>query len=192
MVGATLTCTEQEKFPFDLTGISNRGLGGAAKNYTTLAVQGNPTLVATMNSFDLWENASADTNATVNSLYQNALNLEDLRNARNAAIVAGSPAGVITNLNEQIAVSTASFGAVTGIAPTNIAAIDAALNNTVNAASVLGFANYLVANPLPSAMTCFYADGEAYIVNALALGGFLVSLSGLSAIDAIDLQTGSH
>jgi hypothetical protein len=39
------------------------------------------------------------------------------------------------------------------------------LNQTVAASNLLGFANYLDANPLPSAMTCFYPDGEAYIVN---------------------------
>jgi hypothetical protein len=170
LYGQELFCTEIEEFPFDLTGISNRGLGGAAKNYTTAAVQGNPSLVAAMNSFDIWENASADVNATVNSLYQNAINLDNLRQARNAAVTAGSVDAVISNLNDQIAVSTAAFGAATGIAPTNVAAIDSALTQTVEAAAFFGFSNYLVANPLPSAMTCFYADGEAYIINALAFG----------------------
>jgi hypothetical protein len=184
--GQALTCTPAEEFPFDLTGISNRGLGGAAKNYTTVAVQGNPTLVSAMNSFDQWENASADVNATVNSLYQNALNLDNLRQARNAAVTAGSVDAAITNLNEQIAVSTAAFGAATGIAPTNTAAIDSALTNTVNAASILGFANYLVANPLPSAMTCFYADGEAYLVNALALDWVTLNSTGGVASYGID------
>jgi hypothetical protein len=129
---------------------------------------------------------AADVNATVNSLYQNALGLDNLRTARNAAVVAGNPEPIVANLNEQIAVSTAAFGAATGIAPTNTAAIDAALTNTVRAASILGFANYLVANPLPSAMTCFYADGEAYIVNALALDWVTLNSSGGVASYGID------
>jgi hypothetical protein len=98
------------------------------------------------------------------------------------AVVAGSPAAAIENLNEQIAVNTAAFASAVGIAASNSAAIDAALNSTVRAASILGFANYLVANPLESEMTCFYADGEGYIINALALGESKIGLIHFTAL----------
>jgi hypothetical protein len=176
--GQPCTCTEAEEFPFDLTGISNTGIGGAAKNLTTQAVQGNPTLAAAMNSFDQWENASAEVNATVNSLYQNARLLDSLQTARTAAIAAGNPAPVVDGLTEQVAVATAAFGSATGIPATNGPALQTALGQATRAAAMLGFSNYLVANPIPPVMTCFYPDGEAYLVNALALDWVTLNSTG--------------
>jgi hypothetical protein len=170
----TSTCTgsepsDVETFSFDITGITVRGLGGAAKNYTCRAVQGNPILAATMNSFDLWESASADINATVDSLYQNSKNLRDLRQARNAAIVAGSPADVVRVLNGQIAVASAAYGAAVGINPTDTAAFDASLNNSFVASALLGYANYLLYNPIPSVRQCVAPGGDPFIQMVLGL-----------------------
>lgn len=168
LYGQSLTCTESEKFPFDTTGISTRGIGGAAKNLTTQAVQANPSFVNAMNSFDIWQNASPDVNSTVNSLYTTGNTLNNLQIARNTAMANGSPQPAIDNLNTLVAGASAAFGSAVNIPATNAQALQSSLNQVVAAAGMFGFANYLDANPLPSAPTCFYADGEAYIQNALA------------------------
>ena len=174
LIGRTLTCTPIELFPFDLTGISSRGIGGAAKNYTAQAAQNNPSLVAQLNSFDIWENASAEVNATVTSLYRTAYALDKVTIARNAAVASNAPAAVVDNINQMVTLATGAYGAAVGIAPTNAAAIAASLDKTVNAAAFFGFANFLVANPLPPAMTCFYSDGETFIQNSIAFGEFVL------------------
>lgn len=167
--GQPIYCLERERFPFDTTGITLRGVGGAVKNLTMQAVANNPTMVSALNSFDIWQNAPAEVNATVNSLYLSANNLNNLQKSRNTAIAANNPEPVIGNINSMVAVATAAFGAAVGIAPTATEEINQALNQTVRAASMAGFANYLAANPLPPAMTCFYTEGEQYLANAIAL-----------------------
>jgi len=168
----TTTCVnsdqpEIEVFTFDLTGITVRGLGGAAKNYTSRAAQGNPSLAAQLNSFNLWENASLDVNATVDSLYQSFTKLRDLRLARNAAIVASLPDDVVSKLNSEIAVASAAYGAAVGIDPVETAAFDASLNNSFLASALLGFANFLVSNPTPNSRQCVAPGGDNFIKDVL-------------------------
>ena len=167
--GQPIYCTAAERFPFNTNGISLTGMGGAAKNLTAQATQSNPTMVAALNSFDIWQNANAAVNETIASLYSSARTLDGLRKARAGAGVNGNPAPVIENLDSMLAVSQAAFGAATGIAPTNTDAIAQSLNLTMRAANIFGMANYLVANPLPDTMTCFYTEGEQYLANAVAM-----------------------
>ncbi|KAI9007677.1 hypothetical protein DFJ74DRAFT_711926 [Hyaloraphidium curvatum] len=178
LYGQNLTCLETEKFPFDVTGMSVRGIGGAAKNVTTQAVSANPSLVAAMNSFGLWQDASADVNATVNSLYRTSNTLQNLQTSRAAAVANSSPQAVIDNLDSLTSVARAAFASAVNIPVTNEAALSTALTQANEGSYYLGFANFLAANPLPSAMTCFYADGEAYIVNALAFDWITRNASG--------------
>jgi hypothetical protein len=166
--GQPIFCTDAERFPFNTNGISLRGIGGAAKNLTTQAAQANPSIVAALNSFDIWQNADSSVNDTVTSLYNSALVLDNLQAAAAGAQVAGNPAPVVSNVNSMLAVAQAAFGAAVGIPPTNVEAINASLNQTVRAASMFGFANYLAANPLPDTLTCFYTEGEQYLAQALA------------------------
>ena len=167
--GQPIFCTPVERFPFNTNGISLRGIGGAAKNLTAQATQNNPTLVAALNSFDIWANANAAVNETVNSLYTSALTLDNLRKSRAGAGVQNAAAPVIDNLDSMLAVSQAAFGAAVGIPPTNTDAINQSLNQTVRAASMFGFANFIAANPLPDTLSCFYTEGEQYLANAIAM-----------------------
>lgn len=167
--GQPIYCLEREKFPFDSTGISVRGIGGAAKNLTSTAATANTNIVSQLNSFDIWQNAAASVNETVNSLYSAAYNLDSLQKARAAAAIAGSAPAVLSNLDSMLGVATVAFSSAVQIPATSTEQVNLALNQTVRAASMLGFANYLAANPLPPAMTCFYSEGEQYLASALAM-----------------------
>ncbi|KAI9026198.1 hypothetical protein DFJ74DRAFT_766568 [Hyaloraphidium curvatum] len=176
-VGQPLFCLDRELFPFDTTGISSRGIGGAAKNLTTLAVASSPALVQTMNSFDIWPNAGAEANATIFSLYRNAIALSALQKARAQAAVQNNAAPVLQNLDEMTALATAGFSAATNIPVSNTDGLTLALNQTVRAASLLGFANYLVANPLPPTLTCFSQNGEQYVAGSLGFDWWIRNAS---------------
>jgi hypothetical protein len=174
-VGQPLFCLDRERVPFDTTGINVRGLGGAAKNLTIQAGANNPTLVQALNTFDIWENAGAEVNATVSSLYRTARALNSVQLASGQAVVAGNPASTLDNLATMTAVARAAFGAAVNIPVSDNDRLQASLNDTLKAASFLGFADYLVANPVPMTFTCTSANGEAYVAGPL---GFECELCG--------------
>ncbi|KAI9024560.1 hypothetical protein DFJ74DRAFT_705299 [Hyaloraphidium curvatum] len=170
LVGQPLYCaSNNERFPFETTSIAVQGLGGAAKNLTATAAAANPSIVQALNSFDVWRNADASVNETVFSLYRTARALNSYQTARASAVTAGNPASTIENLDSLVATARAAFSAAVAIPVSSEDALQTSLNQTVRAAALMGFGNYLVANPLPITYVCAINSGEEYAANILAL-----------------------
>ncbi|KAI9022001.1 hypothetical protein DFJ74DRAFT_671344 [Hyaloraphidium curvatum] len=82
------------------------------------------------------------------------------------------------------AAARAAFSAAVNIPVSNEAALQTSLNQTTAAASLMGFANYLVANPLPTTFVCTSINGEAYVASSLGFEcGFLASPSRMIGAD---------
>jgi hypothetical protein len=170
----------------DTTGISVTGYTGAAKNLTATAAAANPSIVDTLNSFDIFREASAQANATINSLWQTGQTLSDAQSALAVARTANNAAPVISNLEAIVATATAAFGAAVNIAPTNTAGISASLKQVTDAYALMGMANYLVANPLPDTPICLNPDGETFLQNIAGFEWWLFNDTGGIIADGID------
>jgi len=170
----------------DTTGITVTGYTGAAKSLTATAAAANPTIVGQLNSFDIFRDASAEANATVNSLWQSGETLANAQAALAVAQSAGNSASVISNLQSVVAAATAAFSSAVNIPASNAAALSTALTQSNQAAALMGMANYLVANPLPETAICLNPDGETFLQNIAGFEWWLTNSSGAVYADGID------
>ncbi|KAI9006389.1 hypothetical protein DFJ74DRAFT_389544 [Hyaloraphidium curvatum] len=181
--GQPCTCNADEAFSFDLTGINVRSVGGAAKNYTLQAGANSPSIVGALNSFGLWSDAPAAVNSSINQFWQTALGVQTLEGALLIARGANNPPSVINNLQTIATVARGLYAQAAGIPPTDAAAVNRSIELSAAAASMMGYANFLAANPIPnSPPTCFYPNGDAVLQNYVAFDWFILGPGGATDI----------
>jgi hypothetical protein len=188
-IDGPMSCSYQEGDiikALDTTGISVTGYTGASKNLTATAAAANPSIIGQLNSFDLFRDASAQANATINSLWQTGQTLANAQSALAGARTAGNPAPVISNLETIVATATAAFSAAVNIPASNTAGLTTSLRQVTEASSLMGMANYLVANPLPETPICLNPDGETFLQNIAGFEWWLTNSTGAVIADGID------
>ncbi|KAJ3338503.1 ATP-binding cassette sub- G member 5 [Gonapodya sp. JEL0774] len=174
-LGQESYCKESEKFIFDLTGISYGGMGDAALTVTKSVIN-NKTIVDTINSFQRWQYATKAQNDTVKQLYTLAGNLYKALTSQavlaNITTPLPAPAnvtqlfGLVSTEVTRQAVALGQY-AVVNVADTKV--LTATVTGLLTASSMIGFADFLYANPLNGSATCFYNTGRDFLLNGVSL-----------------------
>ncbi|KAI9020604.1 hypothetical protein DFJ74DRAFT_673697 [Hyaloraphidium curvatum] len=189
MLGQNITCTDSEKFILDSTGIAVRGTGGLAKILLQNATSDNATVRAALNSFDTWAAAGSLANATVFPLMEAARLLAEADEASRVSVRLGNSPDVVSDLAGVVQAAQRRFAMAANVSTADLPAARA--NDTLLAARLLGFADYLAANPVPGLPICWYGSGEDFLAIGLGLAWYERNATGAIVGYGIDHPTAS-